>query len=193
MKRFDRTRFSQEDKRVSRTRGLTVFYCGDGKGKTTAAIGLAVRALGAGMRVCVCQFIKSEQWQSYERETLARLRIPVHVLGLGFVKILGNTRSIAQHKRQAKKALQFVHRLMRSGRYDLLIADELVSAIDERLLTERDVCALIRAKPSPVHLVLTGHSRYASIIRACDLVTEMHNIKHPYYSEGLLAQRGIDY
>lgn len=190
---FDRKKFSREKKRAAGKRGLTVLYIGNGKGKTTAAIGLAVRAHGAGLKPVFLQFIKSERWQSYERQALAKLGIPVHILGSGFVGILDDQYPLAWHKKTAKAALATTRRMMRSGAYDVVIADELASAVDEGLLNIQDVLALIKAKPARVHLVLTGHTSYPKLIAACDLVTEMKNIKHPYYTEGLLAQRGIDF
>lgn len=174
-------------------KGLTIFLCGNGKGKTTAAIGIAVRARGAGMKACMTQFMKTEKWKSYERRSLKALGIPVHVLGSGFVGILDDIKPISWHKAQARKAFQFTKKLLQSKRYDVLIADEAVSCIEEGLLTQQDVLALIRAKPTNVHLVLTGHTAYPAIIKACDLVTKMTNVKHPYYTEGRQAQRGIDF
>ncbi|MFH1171831.1 MAG: cob(I)yrinic acid a,c-diamide adenosyltransferase [bacterium] len=193
MRRFHRRKFSRTNKHTVRDHGLSILYFGNGKGKTTAAIGLALRAHGAGMNVCVVQLMKSLAWQSHERKAFAELKIPVHVLGSGFVGIIDDHHSLAFHKQKAKAALAFTRRLLTSGRYDVVIADEAVSAVDEGLLTVRDILGLIKQKPKPAHLVLTGHSRYPKIIAACDLATEMKNVKHPYYTEGLLAQRGIDY
>ncbi len=194
MKKFDRTQFvSQSGKAKAKPRGLVIFYCGDGKGKTTAAIGLAVRAHGAGLRVCIVQFMKTEKWKSYERTPLRELGIPVHVLGSGFVGILDDTKPFQWHKRQARKAFQFTQKLLRSKRCDVLIADEVVSCVEEGLLTQKDVLQLIKKKPANVHLVLTGHTPYPAIVKASDLMTKTVNVKHPYYTEGLQAQRGIDF
>lgn len=194
MKRFNRQKFvSKVVQGKPKPHGCTLFCCGDGKGKTTAAIGIAVRAHGAGLNVCVVQFMKSEKWQSYERVSLRKLGIPVHVLGSGFVGILDDTKPLAWHKAVAKKALRFSARLLRSKRYDVLITDELVSCVEEGLLTQANVLSLIKAKPKNVHLVLTGHTAYPRIIKACDLVTKMSSVKHPYSTEGMTAQRGVDF
>lgn len=193
MQKFDRTKFRKKSLVPPKPQGLTIFYCGNGKGKTTAAIGIAVRAHGAGLRVCVVQFMKTEKWQSYERRSLKKLGIPMHILGTGFVGILDDTQPLSWHKAQAHKAFLFTKKLLRSKKYDVLIADEMVSCVEEGLLNQRDVLDLIKAKPVNVHLVLTGHSEYPAIIKACDLVTKMTNVKHPYYTEGRTAQRGIDF
>lgn len=192
MKKFDRKKFSRVGKRSSAGRGFTILYVGDGKGKTTAAVGVAVRAIGAGLRVAFLQFMKTEKWQSYERGALKRIGIDVRVLGTGFVGIIDDRLTLAQHKSAARKALATTRDLLRSGRYDLVVADEAVSAIDERLLTVADIRRLIAAKPKAATLVLTGHSRYPRLEAACDLVTDMRKVKHPY-DQGLLALRGIDF
>ena len=193
MKKFQRSKFTRTGKKAAGAHGLTILYVGDGKGKTTAAMGLAIRAAGSGMTVVVLQFMKSTKWQSYERQALQKLDIPVHVLGSGFVGIIDDAHPLRWHKHKAKEALSTARRMLRSKRYRVVILDEIVTAVEEGLLTVQDVRALIQNKPKKVHLVLTGHSKYPSLIAACDLVTEMKNIKHPYYTEGLLAQRGIDF
>lgn len=191
--RFDRKRFDRSKKHSGVGEGLTILYVGDGKGKTTAAVGLAVRAVGAGLRVCFVQFMKSEKWQSFERAALKKLGVPVHVLGTGFVGIIDDTRTLADHRKSALGALATTRAFLRSGKYDMVVADEAASAVDEKLLTVTELTNLIRAKPQRVHLVLTGHSHYPRLTRAVDLVTNMQNIKHPYTTKGLLAQRGIDF
>lgn len=179
--------------RPPKPRGLVLYYYGDGKGKTTAAVGLATRAAGAGLRVAFLQFMKTFKWPSFERAALKKLGVDVRVLGSGFVGIIDDRSSLRTHRAQARKALATTRSVLRSGRYPVVIADELVSALEEGLLTLRDVLGLLRVKPASVHLVLTGHSRYAAIVRAADLVTEMQNVKHPYKTEGMLAQKGIDW
>lgn len=193
IKRFDRTKFSRAGKKAAARRGLTLYYYGDGKGKTTAAIGTAVRARGAGMKVCVIQFMKSEKWQSYERQALKKLGIPVDVLGSGFVGIIDDRHPLRWHRLKAKQALQYAIQTLRSKKIDVVVADEAVTAVEEGLLTVRDILRLIKARRPSAHLILTGHAKYPAIIKACDLVTEMRNVKHPYYTRGTLAQRGIDF
>lgn len=190
--RFRRSNY-QHPTQPPKPRGLLLYYYGDGKGKTTAAVGLAVRARGAGKRVAFLQFLKSEKWPSFERQALKKLGVTVKVLGSGFVGIIDDKHPLSWHKRQARTALAETKRLLRSKRYDVVVADELVSAVEEGVLKVSDVLSVVRLKPADTHLVLTGHSRYASIERVSDLVTSMRSIKHPFKTEGMLAQKGIDW
>lgn len=193
MKKFDRRKFVRKKPKPGQHWGLVLYFYGNGKGKTSAAIGTAVRASGAGMRVVVVQFMKSEKWKSYERQALKKLGIPVHVLGSGFVGIIDDKHPLSWHKKTAKAALKKLKSILTSGTVDLVVADELVSAVEEGLLTERDTLLAIRVKPENVHLVITGHSRYPKLVAASDIVSEIRNIKHPYYTEGMTAQRGVDF
>lgn len=172
-------------------RGLTIVYIGDGKGKTSAAAGLACRAAGTGFRVLYLQFIKGD-WPSGEREALAKLGVEIKLMGLGFVGILGDRKNIEDHIAAAHKAKAASIKALQSAEYDLVVLDEALSAVEAKLLTEADILEIIDAKPKPVHLCLTGHKRWKQVIDRADLVTEMKMIKHPYY-QGITAQRGIDY
>ncbi|MBI2356151.1 MAG: cob(I)yrinic acid a,c-diamide adenosyltransferase [Candidatus Doudnabacteria bacterium] len=173
-------------------KGLVIIYIGNGKGKTSAAAGLAIRAAGTGMKVLYAQFVKGD-WPSGERKILETLpNVTVKLMGRGFVGILGDRKPIEEHIRAAKLGLKLVLKALKSKKYDLVIADEAISAIESKLLTVEDVYKLIKQKPQNVHLCLTGHKRIKKLIDAADLVTEMKMIKHPYYL-GILAQRGIDY
>ena len=173
-------------------KGLTIIYIGDGKGKTSAAAGLAVRAAGTGFKVLYLQFVKGD-WPSGEREILSKLKnVDVKLMGLGFVGILGDRKPIVAHIKAAKNAMKESIKALKSKKYNLVILDEAISAIESSLLTVADVEKIIKSKPAEVHLCLTGHKRIKKLIDLADLVTEMRMIKHPYY-EGILAQRGIDY
>jgi len=172
--------------------GLTIIYIGDGKGKTSAAAGLAIRAAGSKFRVLYLQFIKGD-WPSGEREILKTLpNVEVKLMGLGFVGILGDRKPFEEHVRAARKAMAESISALKSKNYELVILDEAISAIEAKLLSVDDVYKIIKAKPKSVHLCLTGHKRIKKLVDAADLVTEMKMIKHPYY-KGILAQRGIDY
>lgn len=174
------------------SKGLTIIYIGDGKGKTSAAVGLAVRAAGYGHKVLFLQFVKGS-WKSGETEVLQNLpKVEVKIMGLGFVGILGDKRKLAEHRIAARKACNFASRALKSGKYFLVILDEAISAIEIDLITADDLLRLIKEKAESVHLCLTGHKRIKKLIAAADLVTEMKMIKHPYY-KGILAQRGIDF
>jgi cob(I)alamin adenosyltransferase len=173
-------------------KGLTIIYIGDGKGKTTAAAGMAIRAAGTGMKVLYAQFVKGN-WPSGERKILENLKnVEVKLLGLGFVGIIDDRKPFEEHKKAAQDGLKFIKSALKSKKYDLVIADEMISAIESKLLTVIDVITCVRTKPKNVHLCLTGHKRIKKLIDAADLVTEMKKIKHPYY-KGILAQRGIDF
>ncbi len=178
-------------------RGLTVAYVGNGKGKTTAAVGLAARAAGYGWPVLFFQFYKSEQWPSGERVTLKKLGVDVRVRGEGFVGILGDRKPLAVHKTAAVKALNEAKNLMLSGRYRLVVLDEAISCLEQQLFPVNALVKLLdergkNAHAKKVHLVMTGHDRYPAILKRCDLVTEMKMVKHPYY-RGIIAAKGIDF
>lgn len=173
-------------------KGLTIVYIGDGKGKTSAAAGLAIRAAGSGFRVLYLQYVKGD-WPSGEREILGKLKnVDVKLMGRGFVGILGDRKPIEEHIKAAKNAMKESINALKSKKYDLVILDEALSAVESKLLTEADILKIMDAKPVEIHLCMTGHKRFKKIIEKADLVTEMKMIKHPYY-KGILAQRGIDF
>lgn len=177
--------------------GLTHAYIGDGKGKTTAAIGTAVRATGYGWRVLFLQFMKSSQWPSGERDALRRLGIDVLVLGEGFYKILNDRKPARQHQAAALRALAVLRKKIFSGRYQLVIADELGSAVEEGILARRPVEKFLsdrvkNTRAKMVHLIWTGHDRIGWMLKYADLITNMKMVKHPYY-RGIIATKGIDY
>lgn len=178
-------------------RGLTIAYIGNGKGKTTAAVGLAVRARGYGMRVAFLQFYKSPVWPSGERVALRKIGIHVGVFGEGFVGILGDNKKRAVHRRAAQRALHAAWSVVISGRYDLVICDESISCLEQKLYPISAFLHFLRRKnkhpkAAKVHLVITGHKGYPAVLKLCDLVTEMKMVRHPYY-QGFLAVGGIDY
>src|SRR3990167_3142719 len=127
--------------------GLTIIYIGNGKGKTSAAAGLAIRAAGTGLRVLYLQFIKGD-WPSGEREILSKLKnVEVKLMGRGFVGILGDRKPIAEHIKAAKLAMKESIKALKSRKYDLVILDEAISAIESNLLTVDDVAKIIKSKP----------------------------------------------
>lgn len=198
--------------------GLKIFYYGKGKGKTTAAMGLAARAAGAGMDVFILQFVKAARLKKgeqraggewplsneiyYFENTKPDLRkipkgkrvgkIVTEQLGRGFVGILGDTKARKEHVQAARLALKRAKQLMLSGKYGLIILDELISALELKLITQKEVLELLKIKPKDLHIAYTGHDPYPKIIAASDLASEIKMIKHPYY-KGILAQRGIDF
>ena len=179
-------------------KGLTLVYTGDGKGKTSAALGAAMRALGHGWRVLVIQFFKGDWPVVYGEVELAKKLHPqmeVLQLGRGFVKIMGDKKPFSEHVEAAQAALNLTRERMLSGNYDVIILDEVIYALgylDFKLIDLKDVLQIIREKPPQLHLILTGRNAPAEIIEAADLVTEMREIKHPM-KKGIPAQQGIDF
>jgi cob(I)alamin adenosyltransferase len=191
-------------------KGLVICYIGAGKGKTTAAMGMAVRAAGDGKNVFILQFVKAKgassenikegEWPvSSEINFFDRVSYPSSIgkidneqVGLGFVGILGDKKQKEIHVRAALNGLERAREIITSGQYQLVILDEIISALEVGVLEERDILDLIKIKPELMHLVITGHNHYPKILKMCDLVTEMKMLQHPYY-KGILAQKGIDY
>ena len=170
-------------------RGCTQVYTGNGKGKTTASLGLALRAVGRGLRVCVFQFIKGggPYGEHLIAEKLAPLFTIIQTGRPGWV----NTSDISEDRRVAQNALEQARSLLSSGEYDLVILDEINGAVGFGLVDVEQVLELIRLKPDTVELVLTGRNAHERIIEAADLVTEMREIKH-YYKAGVPARTGIE-
>lgn len=174
-------------------RGFVIVYTGDGKGKTTAALGMALRALGRGWQVLMVQFMKGT-WHYAELDAAKRLAPDLEIvsMGKGFYKILDDHYTDEEHRAAATAALDFAREKMLSGKYDLLILDEINNAISTHLLALDQVVKLLDDKPSDFHIVLTGRAAPPELIERADLVTEMREVKHPY-QKGILAQKGIDF
>lgn len=174
-------------------RGLVVIYTGNGKGKTTAAMGLALRAAGYGRRVLVVQFVKT--WFTGEKGGFEFLpNVEFIQAGKGFYKILGDALPEREHIEAAEQALALAQERISSGRYDVVVLDEIIGTITGGLLPLDPVVALIDEKPSNLDLVLTGHKakELPALLERADLITEMVKIKHPY-DQGILAKKTIDY
>lgn len=174
-------------------KGLVIIYTGKGKGKTTAALGIALRAVGHGMRVCMIQFIKGE-WYYGELTSAKRLEPEFDLVaaGKGFVGIMDDDHDIKEHKDAAKIALNFSRKKMLEKKYDIIILDEINYALNLGLVTSSDVLNLVEDKPEDLTLILTGNYATQEIIDLADLVTEMKEIKHPFQA-GIRAKRGIDF
>lgn len=177
---------------MEKTKGLVMVFTGNGKGKTTSALGMALRAWGQGMRVLVLQFIKGG-WRYGELEAAARLgeRFEMRQAGEGFISGSDEV-SMEKHRQAAGKALKEAAAAISSGNYDLIILDEINYALDYGLISKEEVIKLVRAKPPRLHLALTGRNAPPEIIELADLVTEMKEIKHPF-ARGIKAQKGIEF
>ena len=170
-------------------RGYVQLYTGDGKGKTTAALGLVLRALGQDLRPAVLQFMKSDpSWG--EIVALRKLGVPVEQCGLDHWVLKGE----ASEEDVAAAAAGFdkARGLVESGDYDLVVLDELVTAVFFELVPLSSVLELVAAKPAAVELVVTGRRAPEELVAAADLATEMRPLKH-YYDAGVKARPGIEY
>jgi len=169
-------------------KGYVQVYTGDGKGKTTAALGLALRAAGAGLKVLIAQFVKGMKYG--EHVSLAKLSdaIAVRQYGRGcFIKTDPEEADV----KAAQEGLKEVKRLMSSGRYQVIILDEANIATYLGLFSVEDLLDVIRAKPEEVELVITGRRAASEVIAEADLVTDMKEVKH-YFQKGILARDGIE-
>lgn len=173
--------------------GLTIVYTGKGKGKTTAALGIALRAVGYGKKICMIQFIKGS-WHYGEMYSSKRLEpeFEIIAIGRGFVGIIDDTTPKEDHENIAKEAIKISIEKIQSGKYDIVILDEINYAINLDLVKVEDVLNLIKSKPPGLDLVLTGNYAKDEIIELADLVTEMKEIKHPF-QRGIKAKKGIDF
>jgi len=169
--------------------GCVQVYTGNGKGKTTAALGLALRAVGRGLTVCMFQFIKGggRYGEHLAAEKLAPQLTIIQSGRPGWV----NTKDITEDRRVAQEALAQATELLTSSAFDLFICDEINGAVGFGLIDVAQVLELIRNKPKKTELVLTGRNADERIIEAADLVTEMCEIKH-YYKAGVPARTGIE-
>ena len=179
----------------ARRRGLLLVFTGDGKGKSTAAFGLALRASGNRMPVKVVQFIKGA-WRTGEREAI-RAHVPeieVEVGGRGFtIERLRDRRiEMSEHQLAARAAFEVATEAVASGRYRMVVLDEVLGSIRAGLVGEDEVLALAASRPRDLHLVLTGRGASPAIVEAADLVTEMRDVKH-HHRAGIPAQRGIEF
>ena len=177
-----------------RRKGLVIVYTGNGKGKTTAAMGMAARAAGNQMTVRVIQFIKGA-WKTGEVTSLAALApyLEIERSGRGFtIERLRDERiTDEEHVVAAQAGIARARELIVSG-IDMLVLDEILGAITAKLVSLEQVLELVALKPPMVHLVLTGRNAPPQLIEAADLVTEMRAIKHPY-EHGIVAQRGVEF
>lgn len=173
-------------------KGLVIVYTGEGKGKTTAALGLVLRAAGYKRKCLIIQFGK--KWFSGELEAAKKLKPYVKFIqgGRGFVKILGDKLPFFEHKKAAEETLGILYKEVLSGNWDVVVADEIIGAVAGKLISLTKILQLIKHKPYRLDLVLTGRFAPQKLIDKADLATEMREIKHPF-KKGILAKRGIDF
>ncbi len=172
-------------------KGFIQVYTGNGKGKTTAALGLAVRAAGHGMKTCIIQFMKGKTNKYGEHQSLSKLD-DIDFFLVGTNDCIRKEDITQKHIRAADKGLRLTHDVMKSDKYDVLILDEINVAIWFGIVDEKKVLDIIAHKPDALELVLTGRYAPEKITQKADLVSEMKMIKHPY-EKGMKARRGIEY
>ena len=182
------TRLTPKEKK-----GLIVVITGHGKGKTTSALGMAVRACGHDMKVCIIQFMKGDiyagEWDGVKKMNCKVELIPT---GKGFCGIMGNPYPFHEHRESVQKAVELVHQKMSSGNFDILVLDEINNALHLKLVDLERVLEILRKKPPLLHLVLTGRDAHPQVIDLADTVSEITDVKHAY-RKGIEPQPGIDY
>jgi cob(I)alamin adenosyltransferase len=173
-------------------KGLILIFTGPGKGKTTAALGTAFRALGNGMRVLMLQFLKGS-WHYGELDAAEKFagQFELRQMGRGFVKV-GGAETDPEDVRLVEAAWEEAKRAIASGDWDMVILDEIHYAIGYKMLDPAIVVEALKAKPEMVHVVMTGRNAHPSLVEIADTVTEMRQVKHAYEG-GVVAQRGIEY
>jgi len=174
-------------------KGLIVVITGGGKGKTTSALGIALRACGHNMKVCIIQFMKGDLYTG-EWDGVKKMNCQVEIIptGKGFCGIQGNPYPFKEHRENAQDAIRLTLQKIESGQYDVLILDEINNALHLRLVDLEQVLEIIRRKPPLMHLVLTGRDAHPQVIELADTVSEITEIKHAY-RKGIEPQPGIDY
>ncbi|HOB63468.1 MAG TPA: cob(I)yrinic acid a,c-diamide adenosyltransferase, partial [Candidatus Competibacteraceae bacterium] len=180
--------YERKQARATREKGLLMVFTGPGKGKTTAALGMALRAVGHGMRVGIVQFIKGAQ-DSAERTALSRFdNVEFLTLGDGFTWL---TQNRAQDMATVARAWAEAERMIGDPRYGLVILDEINIVLHYGYLDLAQILATFAARRPELHIAVTGRNAPAALVEQADLVSEIHAVKHPYREQGVKAQRGI--
>ena len=183
---------NSENPELPSRRGLILINTGPGKGKTTAALGTALRAAGNGMRVLVLQFLKGS-WHYGELDSIAALGpgFVIRQLGRGFVKV-GGAETDPEDIKMVEECWKEAEEAILGWQWDLVVLDEINYAIGYKMLDPEKVAEVLRRKPEMVHVILTGRNAHPAIVELADTVTEMREVKHAY-QKGIQAQRGIEY
>ncbi len=171
-------------------KGLLLVFTGNGKGKTTAAIGMTMRAVGHDFQVCFLQFIKGS-WKYGEMEVFARFKDNINfaVLGRGFTS---KSDDLEKDKEMARQGWERAKREILSGKYQLVVLDEFTYLLSYGVLDKDEVLKFLTEKPKDLHLIITGRGALPELIELADLVTEMKPVKHPF-KDGVVAQRGVEF
>jgi cob(I)alamin adenosyltransferase len=191
MREFEGKRLRMLEPR--RPTGLVVVLTGAGKGKSTSAFGMVLRAVGHGLRACIVYFMKGDIF-SGEMEALKRFhpQVELHLMGKGFCGIGGNPYRYEEHRADAQRALALAREKLTSGQYHLVVLDEIINALGLGLLELSQVLELLELRPPKVHVVLTGRGAPEELLQRAHTATEMRDIKHAFRA-GIEPQKGIDY
>ncbi|MGD9158839.1 MAG: cob(I)yrinic acid a,c-diamide adenosyltransferase [Desulfobacteraceae bacterium] len=171
-------------------KGLLMVFTGDGKGKTTSALGMALRSAGHNKKVCFIQFIKGS-WKYGEMESIKKFKdtIDFHVIGKGFT---WKSENLEEDKKLAREAWDFARKMIESGKYNMIVLDEFTYLLNYNILDLESVIDTLTEKPSDLHIAITGRGAPEMLMDTADLVTEMRVVKHPYKT-GIRAQKGIEF
>lgn len=173
--------------------GLVVVITGNGKGKTTSAMGMALRSAGHGMHVCIIQFMKGDLYSGeWDGVKLLGGLVELTSTGKGFCGIQGNPYPFSEHRQNAQDALLLVEEKIQSGRYQVLILDEINNALELKLVDLEQVLNILAKRPPELHLIMTGRAAHPQIVEAADTVSEVREIKHAYRKD-IEPQPGVDY
>ena len=175
--------------KTHRAPSIVLVNTGDGKGKTTAAMGTVLRALARGWRVCVVQFVKSGRWHSGEVRLLSELGAEWHTMGDGFTWEVDDLDHSAE---LARAAWQVARDAIVSGTFDLVLLDEVTYPINWGWIDQGEVITTIKGRPATVNVIITGRDAPPGVVEVADTVTEMRKVKHAY-DQGIKAKKGIEY
>ncbi len=182
--------YEKKQAKATKEKGLFIINTGTGKGKTSAALGMVIRAVGHGMKVGVVQFIKGAK-ETAERNVLSGFdNVEFHSIGDGFTWI---TQNREQDIATAEKAWQTAKEMIESPDYDMVLLDELNIILKYDYLNTDEVLAVINTRPEMMHVIVTGRHAKDDLIESADLVSEIRPIKHPYKEQGVKAQKGIEF
>ena len=187
-----RIRKEQAEARAKRAaaKGLVIVNTGDGKGKSTAALGVLMRSWGQEMRVVMLQFLKSKTGKWGEIRAAQRMGVEIIPLGQGFT---WTSENIEQDRALAQSCWQQCREKIESGSYDIVIMDELTYALNFHWLDIEEVLSTLRQRDPTMHVIITGRDAPEALIAFADMVTEMREVKHPFKTQGILAQKGIEF
>ncbi|HWC31188.1 MAG TPA: cob(I)yrinic acid a,c-diamide adenosyltransferase [Dehalococcoidia bacterium] len=174
---------------VRKRKALVILYTGNGKGKTTAALGMLLRAWGRGMKVCMLSFIKTETSNYGEERAARKLGIELIPLGGGFTWL---SKDLDKDRELAQRCWTLCKEKIASGEYDIVVLDEITYPITYGWLDVDEVIKTLRTRPADLHVVITGRDAHEKLVEFADLVTEMREVKHPF-NAGIKAQPGVDF